>query len=102
LFILQRLEGCPTEIIVRHIIPPLRPVRIGHKTDSDSYKKTVFTTVFAMPGDAVTCNKCRDFPLSNPLKNSGIATFHQPASPSISILNWRAVPTAWPCQWLFM
>jgi hypothetical protein len=26
-------------------------VRIGHKMDSDSYKKTVFTTVFAMSGD---------------------------------------------------
>jgi len=42
---------------VRRIISLLRPVRIGHKTDSDSYKKTVFTTVFAMPGDGVTCNK---------------------------------------------
>jgi hypothetical protein len=33
------------------IIPPLRPVRIGHKTDSDSNKKTVLKTVFAMSGD---------------------------------------------------
>ena len=33
------------------IIPPPRPARIGHKTDFDSYKKTVFRTVFAMSDD---------------------------------------------------
>jgi hypothetical protein len=42
---------------VRRIISLLGPVRIGHKTDSDSYKKTVFTTVFAMPCDGMTCDK---------------------------------------------
>lgn len=39
------------------IIPALRPTRIGHKTDFDSYKKTVFRTVFAMSDDRVTCDK---------------------------------------------
>jgi hypothetical protein len=33
------------------IIPPLRAARIGHRTDSNSYKETVFTTVSAVPGD---------------------------------------------------